>query len=130
MLAPTIFPEWLPPVVAEEAEGLAQHRPEDEELLRRLAKRALAAKAKVSGFRLHDVRRTVASGFQKLNVPVPVIEAALNHVSGTFPGVTGTYLRHDYADEIRIAMQKWADHVERLVGGKPAKIVSLRGKRS
>jgi hypothetical protein len=37
MLAPTIFPEWLPPVVAEEAEELAQDRPEDEELLRRLA---------------------------------------------------------------------------------------------
>ena len=37
MLAPTIFPEWLPPVVAEEAEKLAQDRPEDEELLRRLA---------------------------------------------------------------------------------------------
>jgi len=37
MLAPTIFPEWLPPVVAEEAEELAQRHPEDEELLRRLA---------------------------------------------------------------------------------------------
>jgi hypothetical protein len=37
MLAPPIFPEWLPPVVAEEAESLAQERPEDEELLRRLA---------------------------------------------------------------------------------------------
>jgi len=37
MLAPTIFPEWLPPVVTEEAEELAQNRPEDEELLRRLA---------------------------------------------------------------------------------------------
>src|SRR5262245_1867280 len=37
MLAPTIFPEWLPPVVAEEAEELTQRHPEDEELLRRLA---------------------------------------------------------------------------------------------
>jgi hypothetical protein len=37
MLAPTSFPEWLPPVVAEEAEELAEERPEHEELLRRLA---------------------------------------------------------------------------------------------
>jgi hypothetical protein len=36
MLAST-FPTWLPPAVAEEAEGLAQERPEHEELLRRLA---------------------------------------------------------------------------------------------
>jgi integrase len=91
-------------------------------------KRALAARAKVSGFRLHDVRRSTASGLQRLGVAVPVVEAALNHVSGTFRGVTGTYLRHDYADEIRIALQKWADHVERLIGGKPAKIIALRGK--
>jgi hypothetical protein len=37
ILAPTSFPEWLPPAVAKEAEELAQERPEHEELLRRLA---------------------------------------------------------------------------------------------
>jgi hypothetical protein len=37
MLAPTSFPEWLPPVVAMEAEEHAQERPDYEELLRRLA---------------------------------------------------------------------------------------------
>jgi integrase len=77
-------------------------------------------------WRLHDLRRTCASGMQKLGVSVPVIEKALNHVSGTFRGIVGRYQQHDYADEIHIALQKWADRVEEIVGGKPAKVVKLR----
>jgi integrase len=80
-------------------------------------------------WRLHDLRRTCASGMQKLGVQVPVIERTLNHVSGTFRGIVGVYQQHDYADEVRIALQKWADRVEEIVGGKPAKVVQLRGKR-
>jgi integrase len=78
-------------------------------------------------WRLHDLRRTCASGMQALGIAVPVIEKALNHKSGTFRGITGTYQRHTYTDEIRIALQKWGDHVERLVGDKPSKVIALRG---
>jgi integrase len=78
---------------------------------------------------LHDVRRSMASELQRLGVRVEVIEAALNHRSGTFRGITGIYQRHDYIDERRIALQRWADYVERLVAGTPAKVVSLRGAR-
>jgi len=63
---------------------------------------------------------------QKLGVQVPVIEKALNHQSGVFRGVAGIYPRHDYADDIRIALQRWADRVDEIVGGKPAKVVKLR----
>jgi integrase len=77
----------------------------------------------------HDTRRTVASGLQKLGTRVEVIEAALNHRSGTFRGIVGTYQRHDFADEKRIALAKWADHIERLAGGTPAKVVHLHGAR-
>jgi len=80
-------------------------------------------------WRLHDLRRTCASGMQKLGVSVPVIEKALNHISGTFRGIVGTYQQHDYADEIRIALQKWADRVEEIVGGKPAKVFALHERR-
>jgi integrase len=94
-------------------------------------KRRISAKAGVPAdtWRLHDLRRTAASGMQKLAVSVPVIEKALNHFSGTFRGIVGVYQQHDYADEIRVALQKWADHVEEIVGGKPAKVFTLRGKR-
>jgi integrase len=80
-------------------------------------------------WRLHDVRRTTASGLQRLGVPVPVVEKALNHVSGTFRGIVSTYQTHDYADEVRIALQKWADYVEQLVAGKPARVLPLHGRR-
>jgi hypothetical protein len=60
---------------------------------------------------------------------VPVIEKALNHRSGVFRGIVSTYQTHDYAHEIAAALQKWADHIERLVGGRPAKVIKLRGRR-
>ena len=93
-------------------------------------KHRISAKAGIAaeGWRLHDLRRTAASGMQKLGVPVPVIEKALNHVSGTFRGIVGVYQTHDYADEVRIALQRWADRVEEIVGGKPAKVVKLRAR--
>ena len=82
-----------------------------------------------ASWRLHDLRRTCASRMQKLGISVPVIESALNHTSGTFRGIVGVYQQHDYADEIRAAFQKWGDHVERLVEGKPAKVIALREAR-
>jgi integrase len=95
------------------------------------AKVRISAKAGIAAdsWRLHDLRRTAASGMQKLGVPVPVIEKALNHVSGTFRGIVGVYQTHDYADEVRIALQKWADRVEEIVGGEPAKVVSLHQRK-
>jgi integrase len=77
------------------------------------AKSRISAKAGLAedGWRLHDIRRTAASGMQRIGVAVPVIERALNHVSGTFRGIVGTYQTFDYADEVREALQRWADHV-------------------
>jgi len=94
------------------------------------AKVRISARAGIAAdtWRLHDLRRTCASGMQKLGVQVPVIEKALNHISGTFRGIVGVYQQHDYADEVRIALQRWADHVEEIVDGKPAKVVKLRGR--
>ena len=91
-------------------------------------KHRISAKAGVtaSSWRLHDLRRTCASGMQRLGVSVPVIEKALNHISGTFRGIVGVYQTHDYADEVCIALQRWADRVDEIVGGKPAKVVKLR----
>ena len=84
----------------------------------------------VKPWKFHDLRRTCATGLQKLGVETPVIERALNHISGSFKGVTGVYQRHDFADEKRIALQRWADHIDALVSGKPAaKVIKLRARR-
>jgi integrase len=95
------------------------------------AKTRISGKAGIAeeGWRLHDTRRSVAAGMARLGVSVPVIEKALNHQSGVFRGIVSTYQTHDYADEIRIALQRWADHVEQIVGGRPAKVIKLRGQR-
>jgi integrase len=93
----------------------------------RISKRAGIA---ADSWRFHDLRRTAASRMQRLGVSVPVIEKALNHISGTFRGIVGVYQQHDYADEVRIGLQRWADRIEEIVGGKPAKVVTLRRPRS
>jgi integrase len=78
---------------------------------------------------LHDCRRSVASGMQRLGTRIEVIEACLNHRSGVFHGVTGVYQRYPYTDEKRIALERWADHIEQLVSGKPAKVVRFKSRR-
>jgi integrase len=74
---------------------------------------------------VHDLRRTVASGMARLGISLAVIEKVLNHVSGSFAGIVGVYQHHEFADEKRAALEKWADHVERIVSNKSGKVVSL-----
>ncbi|MGY6282641.1 tyrosine-type recombinase/integrase [Methylorubrum extorquens] len=66
-------------------------------------------------WRIHDLRRTFATGAARLGVTIEVVERAINHTSGTFGGIVGVYQRHDYAQEKRDAMDRWAVHVEALV---------------
>ncbi|HEY4940647.1 MAG TPA: integrase family protein [Rhizomicrobium sp.] len=68
----------------------------------------------VSGWVLHDLRRTFASGLASLGVPIPVVEKLLNHVSGTFSGIVGVYHRYDYAKEMREAVELWEKHIQTL----------------
>jgi integrase len=77
---------------------------------------------------LHDLRRTVASGLQVLGIPIEVVEAVLNHKSGTLRGVAGIYARHDYLPEKTRALQAWAAHVRQVVTGAGAdsNVVPLR----
>ena len=69
----------------------------------------------IAPWRLHDLRRTCATGMAELGVQPHIIEAVLNHVSGHKSRVAGIYNRAKYADEMRSALQRWADHVEALV---------------
>jgi integrase len=73
----------------------------------------------VTDWRLHDLRRTLATGLQKLGVRLEVTEAVLNHVSGSRAGIVGVYQRHEWADEKRAALNAWGAHVVdcRAAGG-------------
>jgi hypothetical protein len=52
-----------------------------------------------------------------LQIQPHIIEAALNHQSGTIKGVARIYNRSSYLDEKRAALDLWAGHVVALVGG-------------
>ena len=65
----------------------------------------------IAPWRLHDLRRTLATGFQRLGVRFEVTEAVLNHVGGSRAGVAGIYQRHDWKAEKREALDLWNNHV-------------------
>jgi integrase len=69
----------------------------------------------VSDWRIHDLRRTAATGLQKLGTPLQVTEAVLGHTTGSRGGIVGIYQRHDYAGEKRAALEAWGAHVLALV---------------
>ena len=92
------------------------------------AKRRIDAMCPIPPWRLHDLRRTVASGMAKLNINLHVIEKVLNHSSGSFAGIVGVYQKHTFAEEKRKALETWGAFVSDLVSGKPDKVVRLRGR--
>jgi integrase len=76
----------------------------------------------IAPWRVHDLRRTLATGLQRLGVRFEVTEAVLNHVSGAKSGVAGIYQRHDWASEKRAALTAWAVHIEHLLAGADYKM--------
>jgi integrase len=67
----------------------------------------------VPPWRLHDLRRTLATGFQRLGIRFEVTEAVLNHVGASRSGVAAIYQRHDWKPEKRRALDDWNDHILR-----------------
>ncbi len=92
------------------------------------AKTRLDARSGVTSWRLHDLRRTLATGMQRLGVRLEVVEAVLNHTSGTRAGIVGIYQRHDWAAEKRAALDAWARHVAAVTTGEApgVNVVALR----
>tara|TARA_R100000406_G_scaffold91383_2_gene79177 strand:- start:7 stop:501 length:495 start_codon:yes stop_codon:yes gene_type:complete len=82
----------------------------------------------VEHWTFHDLRRTLATGMQRLGVRFEVTEAILNHVGLSKSGIAGVYQRHDWKSEKVAALDAWASHVGALpVGGnKDGNVVPLR----
>lgn len=69
---------------------------------------------------LHDLRRTAASGMAGLGIAPHVVEAALNHKSGSIKGVAAVYNRYNYSAEKRTALEAWGRYLDNLTSGAPA----------
>ena len=74
--------------------------------------------APMEPWRVHDLRRTTATGCASLGFAPHVIEWVLNHISGARGGLVGVYQRHQYRQERKAALITWGGYVEGLVTGK------------
>jgi integrase len=65
----------------------------------------------------HDLRRTALTGMARLSISPIVIANVANHRSVSKAGVTlGCYIQHDYSDEKRDALSRWATRLQTIIG--------------
>jgi integrase len=88
-----------------------------------LHKAAIDEASGVTGWTLHDLRRTARSLMSRAGISSDHAERCLGHVIG---GVRGVYDRHEFRDEKRQGFEALASLVERIVNPQ-ANIVPLRG---
>lgn len=81
-----------------------------------VSKARLDQHIKLDHWTVHDIRRTVATRMNDLGILPHVVEAVLNHVSGTRGGVAGIYNRATYLREKTEALKLWADHLMAIIG--------------
>jgi integrase len=81
----------------------------------------------VSGWRLHDLRRTLATWLADDGDTEPhIIEAVVNHWSkGHRSGVAGVYNRAKYSRQIKAALALWDDHLRSLVEGGARRVLKF-----
>jgi integrase len=72
----------------------------------------------VKAWRIHDLRRSVATKMADIGVEPHHVEAALNHFSGHRRGVAGIYNRSSYERAVKAALARWEDHVLGLAEGR------------
>jgi integrase len=85
--------------------------------LKRFGKHGIAA------FTPHDLRRTGRTGLARLGVKVDIAERVLNHARER---MEATYDVHEYLDEKREALEKWAKYLAQLRDGRPRAQKSVR----
>jgi integrase len=100
-----------------------------DEAMLAIARAELGAEVTLDSWRLHDLRRSFATGMADIGIAPHIIEACLNHVSGHKGGVAGIYNRAAYAAEKKAALKRWAAHVEALVNGTTDNVVALQPRQ-
>jgi integrase len=87
-------------------------------------KRRLDQTSGVTGWRLHDLRRTSRSLMSRAGVSTDIAERCLGHTIG---GVRGIYDRHQYVAEMSHAFEALAALFERIVSPPADNVRALRG---
>jgi integrase len=81
-----------------------------------------------ANWQIHDFRRTVATGLQRLGFRPDVADQVIGHVGSTRTGAAAHYLHHRYEQEKQEALEAWTNHVMQAVEGsiRPSNVVELR----
>jgi integrase len=85
-------------------------------------KTAFDRRSGVTGYSLHDLRRSSRTLLTRAQVPTEVAEAVLGH---RLTGVLAVYSVHDYADEMGLALRKLAQLIETIVAGPSNNVVVM-----
>ena len=65
----------------------------------------------------------------RLEIPLRITEAVLNHISGSGGGIVTIYQLHDFASEKRAALSAWGQYVSHLVTGGADNVVHFGSAR-
>jgi integrase len=98
--------------------GFSKYKARLDALMLEEAHKELGRKAIVAPWRLHDLRRSGATGMAGIGISPHLIEATLNHISGARAGVAGIYNVEAYETEKRAALDRWAGYVDSVVSGR------------
>jgi integrase len=81
----------------------------------------------IPDWRLHDLRRTAATGMARLHFPPHVVDKILNHTSGTIRGVAAVYNQFAYLEERRAALEAWGRYVTEMIDpARSTNVIALR----
>jgi integrase len=84
----------------------------------------------VAHWRIHDLRRSIATGLAERVGTLPhVIAALLNHAPRRIHGITALYNRAEYREEKREALEAWALHVLAAVERYPLPLTAAELRR-
>jgi integrase len=81
--------------------------------------------AYIEWFCFHDLRRTATTVMCQLGHQVEVVDRVMNHANGktgfgrTVNAVTRVYVRHEFLEERRAALQDLGAYIRKLVSGDP-----------
>lgn len=82
------------------------------------AKKQIDNATGITGWTVHDLRRTYSTTMARLSVPLHITELLLNHRSGTISGVAATYNKYNFLKEMTDAQLTYELHIASLVGAK------------
>jgi integrase len=125
----------LPPLAVRILTELREATGMDDRLFPHLWLGGIGARVKLktgmTTLRLHDLRRSTASGLERLGCPPHVISTVLGHVESGGAESDRHYKHGGRFDEHALWLTKWSEHVARLVGEtEMAKLLAFLDQRA